>query len=65
MQRAIIKFKPDTELKSLNLKADLIISTSDFIELWNGDSRVGLFRPDIIDACYISEKKENLEGTNG
>ena len=58
MQRAVIKFKNG---EHLNIKADYIGVANDFVELWNGEQRLGLIRQDIIDACYLTEKKEFTE----
>ena len=58
MQRAVIKFKNG---EHLNIKADFIGVSNEFIELWNGEQRLGIIREEIIDACYLTEKKETVE----
>ena len=58
MQRVIVKFKNG---EHLNIKANYIGVSNDFIELWNDDQMLGIIREETIDACYLSEKKDNCE----
>lgn len=55
MTRAIIKFKNGDHL---NIQADCIDLRDGWVMAWRGDLIVAFVRDEVVDACYLSEKKE-------
>ena len=55
MPRAIFKF---TNGDYLNIQADLIGRKDGDIEAWNGDNLVAMAKAELVDICYLTEKKE-------
>ena len=61
MARAVFKF---TNGEYLNLQADFIGKKDGVVEAWNGENFVAMVKAELLDACYLSEKKEGANNGN-
>ena len=55
MTRVIIKFNNG---EHLNIQADCIDVRDGLVMAWRGEYLVAYVRSDVVDICYLSEKKE-------
>lgn len=53
--RAVFKFSNGDYL---NVPADQIDVRNEWILAWNGEDIVAIAKVDVVDICYLSEKKE-------
>lgn len=57
--RAVFKFSNEDYL---NVEADQIDVRDKWICAWNGEDIVAIAKTEIVDACYLTEKKEDQNG---